>query len=48
MDVSRPDDVIDVRMEGQSAVKDDTQTLNLRGGVDGGTVDGKREAVNFG
>ena len=23
-------------------------TLNLRGGGDGGTVDGKREAVNFG
>ena len=32
--VSRPGDVINVRLKGECTIEDDTQTLNLRGGGD--------------
>ena len=47
MKVSVLDVVIDMGMEGQRAVEDDAQTLNLRGGGGGGVVDCKREAVHL-
>ena len=46
--VSGPGDVIDVRLKGECAVEDDTQTLNLRGGGHCGVVYGEGETVNFG
>lgn len=46
--VSGPGDTIDVRLKRESAVEDDTQTLNLRGGGNWRVVNGDREGVNFG
>lgn len=45
--VGRAGDVVDVGGEGESAVEDDTQTLYLRGGGDGGTVNGYGEVMDF-
>ena len=47
VEVSGPGDVIDVRLKGECAVEDDTQTLNLRGGEDQGAVNGEGEGVYF-
>lgn len=40
LEVSGAGDVIDLGREGESAVRDDTQNLNLRGGKYGGVVEG--------
>ena len=47
MEVGRPSNVIDMRGEGEGAVEDDTQTLNLRGGKNGGIIDGNGEIMEF-
>ena len=47
VEVSGPGDVIDVRMERECAVEDDTQTLNLMGGEDQGAVKGEGEGAYF-
>ncbi len=38
--MSRPSDVVYIYSEGEGAVEDDTQTLDLRGGRDGGVING--------
>ena len=48
MEMCRPGNVIDVRMERKCAVEDDTQTLTLGGGGHCGVVYGEGETVNFG
>lgn len=40
--------VINMRLKRQSAVGDDTQTLNLMGGKDGGVVNINGKLVGFG
>lgn len=43
----RQSDVIDVDLERQSAIEDDTLSLDLRGGGCRGVVDGDSETVGF-
>lgn len=48
MEVGGADGVINVGSEGKGAVKDDTQTLDLRGGGDGRAVNTDGKIVDFG
>ncbi len=45
VEVGRTGDVVDVGVERKGAVEDDTQTLDLRGGEDGGVIDRNCETV---
>lgn len=47
VEIGGTNDIIDVRLEGESVVEDDTQTLYLKRGGNGGAINGNGEIVDF-